>query len=282
MSPESDVERRELEDIEIELFIRALDLRYGYDFSGYAQASFHRRVRALHVSSGLPTISALTARLLHDEAYLPQVIARLSVPVSEMFRSPRSFELLRREVLPVLASYPQISIWQAGCAHGEEAYSLAILLKEAGLYNRTRIYATDISEEALSKAREGIYPLREARLFSDNYLKAGGGGSLSDWYTALYNHIKLDESLKERITFVNHNLVVDGVFGEMHLILCRNVLIYFGEDLQQRVIGLFRDSLVRGGFLALGDRERPVSGRFAQEFRPLVPGQPLYRRTTVS
>lgn len=271
------MDARDLQDIEIELFTQALKLRYGYDFTGYAQASFHRRVRALYATSGLPTISALTARLLHDERYLPEVIAKLSVPVSEMFRSPKSFELLRREVMPVLASYPQISIWQAGCAHGEEAYSLAILLKECGLYNRSRIYATDISEDALAKAREGIYPLREARLYSDNYIKSGGTGSLSDWYTAMYNHIKLDESLAERITFVNHNLVADGVFGEMHLILCRNVLIYFGEELQQRVIGLFRDSLVRGGFLALGDRERPVGGKFFEDFKPVAPGQPVYR-----
>lgn len=272
---------RERQQIEIELFVQALRLRYGYDFSGYAQASFDRRVRSLLDASGMSSISALTERLIHDEAFLPKVIGHLSVPVSEMFRSPRSFELLRREVMPVLASYPQINIWQAGCAHGEEVYSLAILLKECGLYSRARIFATDISEAALTSAREGIYPLREARLYSDNYLHAGGTGSLSDWYTALYNHIKLDESLKERITFANHNLVADGVFGEMHLILCRNVLIYFGQSLQQRVIGLFRDSLVRGGFLGLGDRESPTGDAFARDFKALLPGASIYRRISL-
>lgn len=268
-----------VEDIEVDLFTQALRLRYGYDFSGYAQASFRRRIRALVVSSGMKTITAVTDRLLHDAGFVPQVIAKLSVPVSEMFRHPRTFELLRREVMPVLASYPQINVWQAGCAHGEEAYSLAIVLKECGLYNRSRIYATDFSDVALDRAREGIYPLREARLFSDNYLQGGGSGSLSDWYTALYNHIKLDESLKERIMFVNHNLVGDGVFGEMHLILCRNVLIYFGDALQRRAIDLFRDSLVRSGFLVLGEREQPVGGGFARDFRQIALGQPIYRHS---
>ncbi|WP_428311943.1 CheR family methyltransferase [Hydrocarboniphaga sp.] len=266
------------ENIEIELFMQALKARHGYDFAGYAQASFGRRVRALMQSAGAATISSLTERLIHDEAFLPEVIGKLSVPVSEMFRNPLVFDLLRREVLPVLASYPQINIWQAGCAHGEEAYSIAILLKEAGLYARARIYATDISDVALQVAREGIYPLREAKLFSSNYLQAGGTGSLADWYTAAYNHIKLDVSLAERITFANHNLAADGVFGEMHLILCRNVLIYFGEELQQRALGLFRDSLVRGGFLCLGDRERPSELRFAEDFRAIDAGASVFRR----
>jgi chemotaxis protein methyltransferase CheR len=227
--------------------------------------------------SGEKTISDLTRRLLHDEGFLGTAIGRLSVPVSEMFRGPRVFELLRKEVMPLLASYPRINIWQAGCAHGEEAYSLAIVLKECGLYHRAQIYATDMSNEALAKAREGIYPLREARLYTENYLKSGGSGSLSDWYTAAYNHIKLDESLKERISFIHHNLVADGVFGEMQLVLCRNVLIYFGDELQERALGLFRDSLVRGGFLVLGDRERLDYSALAGHFRPLEPGLPLYR-----
>jgi chemotaxis protein methyltransferase CheR len=266
------------QDIEIELFMQALKLRYGYDFAGYAQASFNRRVRALAEATQAASISALTERLIHDEAFLPEVIGRLSVPVSEMFRNPAVFDLLRREVLPVLASYPQINIWQAGCAHGEEAYSMAILLKEAGLYSRSRIYATDISDHALERAREGIYPLRQARLFSNNYLQAGGSGSLSDWYTAAYEHIKLDRALAEHIIFANHNLAADGVFGEMHLILCRNVLIYFGAQLQQRTLGLFRDSLVRGGYLCLGDRERPADSSFAGDFRPIAPGASVFRR----
>lgn len=268
----------ERQRIEIQLFLQALQLRHGYDFSGYAPASLGRRVRALAEATQARTISALTERVIHDDAFLTEVIGRLSVPVSEMFRNPPVFDLLRREVLPLLASYPQINIWQAGCARGEEAYSMAILLKEAGLYARSHIWATDISETALAQARDGIYPLREARLYSNNYLQAGGTGSLSDWYTAAYQHIKLDESLAERITFAHHNLAADGVFGEMHLILCRNVLIYFGDGLQQRALSLFRDSLVRGGFLCLGDRERPNDTRFTADFRPLASGASVFRR----
>lgn len=276
------MDERAVQDIEIDLFIEALRRRHGYDFSGYARASFVRRVRALQVASGRATISDLTRDLLHGRLAAAEVVARLAVPVSEMFRAPETFALLLREVLPLLASYPQINVWIAACAHGQEAYSLAILLKEQGLYERSRLYATDISQDALAQAREGIYPLGEARLYSDNYLRAGGRGSLSDWYTARYNHIKLDESLKARLTFVEHNLVADGVLGEMHLIFCRNTLIYFGDALQQRVIGLFRDSLVRGGYLVLGDREHPLGSRFATDFRALEPGQPVYRRQRVS
>jgi len=266
------------QDIEIELFLRALKLRHGYDFDGYAAASIKRRVQSLQTSLHARSISELTERLIHEERFVDAVIARLSVPVSEMFRNPAVFKLLRDEVMPLLASYPQINVWQAGCAHGEEVYSLAILLKETGLYSRTQIYATDISDDALAKAQEGIYPLRDARVYSENYLKAGGSGSLSDWYTAMYQHIKLDDALKARVTFANHNLVSDGVFGEMHLILCRNVLIYFGDALQNRVLELFRDSLVRGGFLCIGSKETLNFSRVAQEFKPLQPTVPVYRR----
>lgn len=266
------------QDIEIELFLRALKLRHGYDFDGYAAASIKRRVQSLQTSLHARSISELTERLIHEERFVDAVIARLSVPVSEMFRNPAVFKLLRDEVLPLLSSYPQINVWQAGCARGEEVYSLAIMLKETGLYSRTQIYATDISDDALAKAQEGIYPLRDARVYSENYLKAGGSGSLSDWYTAMYQHIKLDDALKARVTFANHNLVSDGVFGEMHLILCRNVLIYFGDALQNRVLELFRDSLVRGGFLCIGSKETLNFSRVAQEFKPLQPAVPVYRR----
>ena len=245
----------DVEDIEIELFIRAMQRRHGYDFSDYAPASLKRRVQQLVRTHDAGTISELNRRLLHEEGFVTRVIEGLSVPVSEMFRDPPVFRALRDKVLPVLASYPEINIWQAGCAHGQEVYSLAILLEEAGLYDRARIYATDFNDAALHVAAEGIYATRDARDWSRNYIEAGGLRSFSDYYSARYDFIKLDQRLRRNVTFFNHNLVTDEVFCEAHLILCRNVLIYFNNALQDHTLALFRDSLVRGGFLCLGTRE---------------------------
>ena len=240
------------ETIELELFIQAMHRRYGYDFSQYAPASLRRRVRQLAERLGCDSISALTGRALHEPKLLPQLLEGLSVPVSDMFRDPAVFRALREQVLPLLASYPQINIWQAGCAHGEEVYSLAILLEEEGLYERSRIFATDLSANALRQAEEGIYPVREAQQWSRNYQAAGGTRSLVDYYSARYDLLKLDDRLRRNITFAQHNLASDRVFCEAHLVLCRNVLIYFSNPLQDHCLALFRDSLVRGGFLCLG------------------------------
>ncbi len=270
--------RAEIEDIEVELFMRALQLRHGYDFSSYAPASFKRRVLNLAVNAGCRTIIELTDRLLREDALVPQVIAGLSVPVSEMFRNPSMFRTLRDEVLPVLASYPVINIWQAGCAFGQEVYSLAILLEEAGLYDRSQIFATDISDAALMRAQEGIFPIRDARGYSDNYLAAGGRASLSNYYHARYDFMKLDERLKRNVTFANHNLVCDGVFCEAHLILCRNVLIYFTNALQDHTLRLFRDSLVRNGFLCLGNRENIDFASAATAFTAVNARDRVYRK----
>ncbi|WP_036110930.1 MULTISPECIES: CheR family methyltransferase [Luteibacter] len=245
----------DIEDIEIQLFVRAMQLRHGHDFSEYAPASLKRRVQQLVRTHDAGSVSELTRRLLHEPGFVARIIEGLSVPVSEMFRDPAVFRVLRDKVFPVLASYPEINIWQAGCAHGQEVYSLAILLEEAGLYERSRIYATDFNDAALAVASEGIYATREARDWSRNYLEGGGQRSLSDYYSARYDFIKLDTRLRRNVTFFNHNLVTDEVFCEAHLILCRNVLIYFTNTLQDRTLGLFRDSLVRGGFLCLGTRE---------------------------
>ncbi|WP_130619587.1 CheR family methyltransferase [Dyella amyloliquefaciens] len=272
-----------LEDIEVELFVRALKLRHGYDFSQYAPASLKRRVLQLVQSQQSGTVSTLTTRLLHEPGFLPVVLEGLSVPVSEMFRDPDVFLALREQVFPVLASYPQINIWQAGCAHGQEVYSLAILLEEAGLYERTQIYATDFNESALRHAQEGIYPAREAQLWSRNYQAAGGRHSLADYYSARYELIKLDQRLRRHVTFANHNLVADEVFCEAHLVLCRNVLIYFSDPLQDRTLALFRDSLVRGGFLCLGTRESLDFSPAAADFTPVNAPLRIYRlgsRTT--
>jgi len=267
-----------LEDIELDLFVRGLRRRYGYDFAHYAPASLKRRVRQLVQTHELGNISALTTRVLHDSEFLGAVLQGLSVPVSEMFRDPAVFQALREQVLPLLASYPQINIWQAGCAHGQEVYSLAILLEEAGLYDHCHIYATDFNEHALRQAREGIYPARDAQLWSRNYLAAGGSRSLADYYSARYDFLKLDQRLRRNVTFANHNLVADGVFCEAHLVLCRNVLIYFSNPLQARTLQLFRDSLVRGGYLCLGLRERLDFAPAAVDFSTVDADLRIYRR----
>ncbi|WP_430391337.1 CheR family methyltransferase [Dyella sp. 20L07] len=267
----------ELENIEIELFVQAMKLRHGYDFSQYAPASLKRRILQLVHAQQADTVSALTTRLLHEPDFLQVVLAGLSVPVSEMFRDPDVFRSLKENVLPLLASYPQINIWQAGCAHGQEVYSLAILLEEAGLYDRTQIYATDFNESALHQAQEGIYPAKEAQLWSRNYQAAGGSHTLADYYSARYELLKLDQRLRRNVIFANHNLVTDEVFCEAHLVLCRNVLIYFSDQLQDRTLALFRDSLVRGGFLCLGTRESLDFAPSAIDFTPVDQARRIYR-----
>jgi chemotaxis protein methyltransferase CheR len=267
----------DVEDIEVQLFVRAMQLRHGYDFSEYAPASLKRRVQQLVRTHGVASISELNSRLLHEAGFVTRVIEGLSVPVSEMFRDPPVFRALRDKVFPILASYPEINIWQAGCAHGQEVYSLAILLEEAGLYERSRIYATDFNDAALAIAAEGIYATRDARDWSRNYMEAGGSHSLSDYYSARYDFIKLDQRLRRNVTFFNHNLVTDEVFCEAHLILCRNVLIYFSNPLQDRTLGLFRDSLVRGGFLCLGTRENIDFSPAATGFADVDHGLRIYQ-----
>jgi chemotaxis protein methyltransferase CheR len=267
----------DVEDIELQLFIRAMQLRHGHDFSGYAPASLKRRVQQLVRVHGTGSISGLIQRVLHEDGFVARVIEGLSVPVSEMFRDPPVFRALREKVLPVLASYPQVNIWQAGCAHGQEVYSLAILLEETGLYERSRIYATDFNDAALAVAAEGIYPARDARDWARGYLEAGGCQTLSDYYSARYEFIRLDQRLRRNVTFFNHNLVTDKVFCEAHLILCRNVLIYFDNALQDRTLELFRDSLVRGGFLCLGSRENVDFSPVAAGFAAVDGGLRIYR-----
>ncbi|WP_448102336.1 CheR family methyltransferase [Luteibacter jiangsuensis] len=267
----------DVEDIELHLFVRAMQLRHGHDFSGYAPASLKRRVQQLVRAHGAGSIGGLTQRVLHQQGFERKVIEGLSVPVSEMFRDPQVFRALREQVLPVLASYPQLNVWQAGCAHGQEVYSLAIVLEEAGLYERTRIYATDFNDAALAAAAEGIYPARDARDWSRQYLEAGGVRSFSDYYSARYEFIRLDQHLRRNVTFFNHNLVTDKVFCEAHLILCRNVLIYFDNALQDRTLALFRESLVRGGFLCLGSRENVDASSAAAAFAPVDAALRIYR-----
>lgn len=265
------------QDIEVQLFIQALKLRHGYDFTRYAPASFKRRVQALAATVQARNISELTERLVHDDSFIATAIERLSVPVSELFREPSSFLVIRNEVLEDLASFPHLNIWQAGCAHGEEVYSLAAILMERGLYDRAQIYATDISDGALAKAQEGIYPARELAQVRENYRRSGGTQSIEQYFTHRYELLKVHDELKRNITFANHNLVSDGVFGEMHLILCRNVLIYFTDSLQHHVLQLFRESLRRGGYLGIGAKESLSLSPVAPDFTALRRGVPVFK-----
>jgi len=263
--------------LERELFLEALRRRHGYDFTGYAKASLHRRLDQLLLHSGREHLAELLPDLLRDPDMLPRVLSQLSVPVTEMFRDPATFLALRNRVIPVLRTYPNINVWQTGCATGEEVYSLAILLAEEGLYDKTRIYATDINDSALERAEDGIIPLRHLRDYAANYQAAGGSGSLADYFHVRYDFARLDEAIRSRIVFAHHNLVADGVFCEAHLILCRNILIYFEKPLQDKVLLLFRQSLVRGGFLCLGTRESLRFSSVAEDFETIDADQRIYR-----
>ncbi len=249
------MEKELIEDIEIDLFLESIYRRYGYDFRDYARASIQRRTRHLLACSECDTIASMTARVIHDSDFFLDVVHAFSITVTEMFRDPGFYKGLREKVIPLLKTYPYIKIWHAGCASGEEVYSLAILLKEEGLYERSTIFATDFNDTALKQAKSGVYSIDDARLSIDNYQKSGGSHSLSDYYHADYDSIIMSGDLKKNITFANHNLAIDGVFSEIHLVLCRNVVIYFNKTLQERAYKLFKDSLVYGGFFCLGMKE---------------------------
>jgi chemotaxis protein methyltransferase CheR len=267
----------ELEGIEIELLLEALYRRYGYDFRNYARASVTRRLRQHLVKSGASSISELIPRILHDETAFQALAADLSVTVTEMFRDPSFYVALRQHVVPFLRTFPFVNVWHAGCATGEEVYSLAILLAEEGFAKRARIYATDFNEAALQKARDRIYPLDRIQEYTSNYQKSGGRRPFSDYYHARYDSVILDASLAANVTFASHNLVTDGVFAEMHLILCRNVLIYFDRSLQDRVLTLLRTSLCRRGFLCLGHKESLHFSAVKDEFDQVVPPEQIYQ-----
>lgn len=267
-----------VEDIEIRLLLEALYLRYHYDFRNYAPASIKRRLRQACATWSLPNISALQERLLHDPAVLPALLGYLTVQVSEMFRDPSYFRAIREKVVPHLRTYPSLKVWVAGCSEGEELYSLAILFREEGLEERTLFYATDISEHALHKAEAGVYGLDRIRLFTENHQQSGGKSSLSDYYSAAYGRAAFDKSLRRNVVFSDHSLVTDAVFGEMHLISCRNVLIYFDRSLQDRALTLFRDSLARKGFLGLGAKESLRFSNQAGAFDDFVREEKIYQR----
>jgi chemotaxis protein methyltransferase CheR len=267
-----------LAEIEIRLLVDAIHLRYGHDFRDYAVASLKRRVLQAQQRMGAASISELQARVLHDPAEFAQLLQYLTVPVSEMFRDPPYFLAIRQHVVPVLRTYPSLKVWVAGCSTGEEPYSLAILLQEEGLLERTILYATDINHASLDKARQGIFPLASMQAFTRNYQRAGGTRSFSDYYTADYGGALFARALRERITFADHSLATDAVFSETHFISCRNVLIYFNKALQNRALGLFHESLGRRGFLGLGSRETLDFSDYAERFEPVSRPERIYRR----
>ncbi|MGB3368541.1 MAG: protein-glutamate O-methyltransferase CheR [Acidaminobacteraceae bacterium] len=243
------------EDIEIALFIEAIKQKYGYDFKEYSRAHIKRRVKARLFKSGISNISELTHLVIYKEEFFKEVLLDFSINVTEMFRDPDFFKSVRDLVFPVLESYPMVKIWHAGCSSGEEVYSMAIMLKEYGIYDRCQIYATDFNEKILKKAREGIYSLELMKEYTKNYIAVGGKESFSDYYIAKYDSVIFESYLKKNITFAVHNLVTDGEFGEMNLIVCRNVMIYFDKALQNKVSTLFSRSLLKGGYLCLGTKE---------------------------
>lgn len=268
----------ELIDLEIKLLLEGVCQVYGYDFREYSEASLRRRLTQWLGTNGLATMSLAQSQLLRDRSLFDSLLRGITVNVSEMFRDPPFFKAIREQVVPYLQTYPFVKIWHAGCASGEEAYSMAILLAEEGLKGRFRIYATDINEEVIRKAREGIYPLREMQRFTRNYQLSGGTGSFSDYYTARYDNAILSGSLRENIVFTTHNLAVDAEFGEMNLILCRNVMIYFRQPLKERVLGLFDRSLVSGGYLCLGTKESLDHRTISNRYEAIKPRVQIYRK----
>lgn len=268
----------DLTDIEIKLLLEGIYQVYGYDFRDYADSSIRRRLTQWLSTSGFTTLSLAQSHLLRDRSLFNKLLKGITVNVSEMFRDPYFFAALREHVVPYLKTYPFVKIWHAGCASGEEAYSMAILLNEEGLRGRFRIYATDINEDVIRKAQEGIYPLKELQNFTRNYQQGGGTGSFSDYYTARYDHAILNPSLRENMVFAAHNLSADAAFGEMNLILCRNVMIYFKQSLKERVLELLDGSLITGGFLCLGNKESLDQRHISDRYESVSARMRIYRK----
>jgi len=253
------------------------EITLGYDFRNYAKASINRRVKHLLDKTGCTRITEMTQKILHEESFFEEILPDFSTPVTEMFRDPDFYLAVRETIIPFLKTYPFVKIWHAGCATGEEVYSLAVTLQEEGLYNRATIFATDFNDFVLDKAKEGVYPIEQLKQYTHNYQKAGGKRSFSEYYTAHYDSAIMNQSLRKNITFANHNLVTDSVFGEMNMVLCRNVLIYFNNTLQDRVLKLFRDSLIYDGFLCLGTQESLRFSSVCNEFKGINNKQKIYQ-----
>ena len=268
----------DLERMEIELLLEGVFRHYGFDFRSYAYASIRRRLWKRVEGERLRTVSDLQALILHDADAMERLLLDLSVNVTAMFRDPSFYKEFRETIVPLLRTYPFIRIWHAGCSTGEEVYSMAILLEEEGLYDRARLYATDINDVVLQRARQGIFPLERMQEYTDNYIRAGGTRSFSEYYTAKYDGALFSPSLTRNVVFSQHNLVTDRSFSEFHVIFCRNVLIYFDKTLQNRVHRLFYDSLVMFGVLALGSKESLKFSQYEPCYEKISAAEKLYRK----
>jgi chemotaxis protein methyltransferase CheR len=269
---------RDLERIEVDLLLEGVFRHYGFDFRSYAFSSLKRRLWKRITSEGLESISALQDRVLHDPAMMEKLLLDLSINVSAMYRDPSFYKTFREKVVPVLRTYPFVRLWHAGCSTGEEVYSMAILLEEEGLYDRARIYATDINEVVLQTAKSGIYPVEKMQEYTQNYIRAGGTRSFSDYYVAKYDAAIFSSALTRNVVFSQHNLVTDRSFAEFNVILCRNVMIYFDRKLQDRVHSLFYESLVQLGFLGLGSKESLRFSKFESCYEEVDARDKIYRR----
>jgi chemotaxis protein methyltransferase CheR len=268
----------DLERIEVQVLLEAIYQHYGFDFRGYALGSLKRRLWRRAYAEKVETMSALQDRVLHDPAVMERLLLDLSINVTSMFRDPTFFSALREKVIPLLRTYPYVRIWNAGCSTGEETFSLAILLREEGLYDRTRIYATDINDKVLDRARDGAFPIEKMRLYTENYIRAGGTESFSSYYTSDGGTARFNSDLLDQVVFAQHNLVSDAPFNEFNVIVCRNVMIYFGKKLQDRVHELFYESLDPFGILALGHKESIKFTRFEDRYEALDNPEKLYRK----
>ncbi len=269
---------RGLEVIEIELLLEGIYRQYGYDFRNYSFSSIQRRIWHRVNAEKLESITALLNKVLHDPLMMEKLYLDFSINVTEMFRDPTFFKSIRQKVLPLLKDLPSIRIWHAGCSSGEEAFSMAILLHEEGLLDKTRIYATDMNNQVLKQAKKGCFPLQKMKGYTSNYVHSEGLNDFSEYYTVWENHAVFDPELSKNIVFAQHNLVTDGSFNDFHIIVCRNVLIYFNRELQSRVHQLFLDSLTSDGFLALGNREGLSFPNNEQVYRSFDDEERIYRR----
>lgn len=265
--------------IEVELLLAGIQKRYGYDFTHYSRASLMRRLEKARAQARVDRYTELLDKLLHDAQCFDEFLRAMSITVTSMFRDPLYYKALRERIVPVLKTFPFVKIWHAGCATGEEVYSMALLLHEEGFLERARIYATDFNKHSLNAAEKGVYPAGNVETYAANYSEAGGTNDFSDYYSDGYELVKFKEFLKERITFSYHNLVTDGVFGEMNLICCRNVLIYFDKMLQDQVLTKFAESLRHGGFLCLGNKESLNFTAVKPLFMPVDKKQRIYRKS---
>ncbi|MDF1796765.1 MAG: protein-glutamate O-methyltransferase CheR [Coxiellaceae bacterium] len=268
----------EIEEVEIDLMLDAILRVYGYDFRHYARASLKRRVSNFLNSAGFANFTRMQEALIRDPVLFDKFLLDMSITVTEMFRDPDFYRSVVKNIFPILKTYPYCKIWHAGCASGEEVYSMAIMLYEAGYLDKATIYATDFNNAAIKKAKEGIYSVAEMEQYTKNYISAGGVKSLSDYYSTNYGAVKMKGFLKKRITWANHNLVTDTVFGEMNVIFCRNVLIYFNGDLQDHVFQLFRDSLCHRGYLCLGTKETLNYSTVNDQFETIALKEKIYRK----